>query len=172
MAEFVSAHRDLLLYSGATGGALQAMGASAIHVRCMDELTKDSVREIEQIHSNWIGFEVAGEGHSLMALCADDIELWPPNAQPLLGRAAVSAQMAHGTTRIHSIEVTDRRIRGSNEIAYLTASYKTMLSSAEDSTPRQALGSHLWILRKRAGTWVVTLVSWSLWDRAAVSGTS
>ncbi len=63
------------------------MGASAIHVRCMDELTKDSVREIEQIHSTWIGFEVAGEGHSLMALCADDIELWPPDAQPLLGRA-------------------------------------------------------------------------------------
>jgi len=148
------------------------MGASAIHVPCMDELTKDSVREIEQIHSTCVGFEVAGEGHSLMALCADDIELWPPNAQPLLGRAAVSAQMAHGTTRIHDIEITDRRIRGSNEIAYLTASYKTTFSSAEDSTPRQALGSHLWILRKRAGTWVVTLVSWSLWERAAVSGTT
>ena len=138
----------------------------------MDELTEADVWKIEQIHSNWIEFEVAGEDAGLLALCADDIELWPPNAQPLLGRAAVSAQMAHGTRRIHSIEITDRRIRGSNEIAYLTASYKTMFSSAEDSTPRQALGSHLWILRKRAGTWVVTLVSWSLWDRAAVSGTS
>ncbi len=106
-----------------------------------------------------------------MALCADDIELWPPDAQPLLGRAAVSAQMAHRTTRIHGIEITDRRIRGSNEIAYLTASYKTTFSSAEDSTPRQALGSHLWILGNRVGTWVVTLLSWSLWGRAAVSGT-
>ena len=38
-----------------------------------------------------------------------------------------------------SFEITDSRIRGSNEIAYLTASYKTMFSSAEDSTPRQAL---------------------------------
>lgn len=102
-------------------------------------------------------------------LCADDIELWPPDAQPLLGRAAVSAQMARGTTRIHSIEITDRRIRGSNEIAYLTASYRTTFSLAENSTPRQVLGSHLWILRKRAGTWVVTLVSWSLWDRARLS---
>ena len=91
----------------------------------MDELTKDAVREIEQIHSNWIKFEVAGEDDSLLALCADDIELWPPNAEPLLGRAAVSAQIAHGTTRIHSIEITDRRIRGSNEVAYLTASFKT-----------------------------------------------
>jgi hypothetical protein len=88
------------------------LGASAIHILCLDELTEDSVREIEQIHSSWIEFEVAGEDHSLMALCADDIELWPPNAQPLLGRAAVSAQMAHRTTRIHCIEITDRRIRG------------------------------------------------------------
>jgi len=136
----------------------------------MDELTKDAIREIEQIHSSWIEFEVAGEGHSLIALCADDIELWPPDARPLLGRTAVSARMAHGTTRIHRIEITDRRIRGSNEIAYLTASYKTTFSSGEDSTPRQALGSHLWILRKRSGKWVITLVSWSLWGRAAISG--
>ena len=76
----------------------------------MSELTTDALREIEQIHSSWIEFEVAGEGHSLMAFCADDIELWPPDAQPLRGRAAVSALMAHGTTRIHSIEITDRRI--------------------------------------------------------------
>jgi ketosteroid isomerase-like protein len=138
------------------------MGASAIHVRSMDELTEADLRKIEQIHSSWIEFEVAGEDHNLMSLCADDIELWPPDAQPLLGRAAVSAQMTPGTTRIHSIEIIDRRIRGSNEVAYLTAGYKTTFSSAEDSIPRQALGSHLWILRKRAGTWIVTLVSWSL----------
>jgi ketosteroid isomerase-like protein len=129
----------------------------------MSELTQDAVREIEQIHSSWIEFEVAGQGHNLMALCADDVELWPPDEQPLLGRAAVSALIGHGTARIHCIEITDRRIRGSNEIAYLTASYKTTFSSTDDSTPRQALGSHLWILRKRAGTWVVALVSWSLW---------
>src|SRR5437899_572704 len=137
----------------------------------MDKLTEDAVREIEQIHSSWIEFEVAGEDHSLMALCADDIELWPPDAQPVLGRVAVSAQLARGTTRIHGIGITDRRIRGSNEIAYLTAGYKTTFSSAEDSTPRQALGSHLWILEKRAGGWVVTLVSWSVWGCAAISGT-
>src|ERR1039458_1658427 len=144
------------------------MGTSAIPVFCMDELTKDAAREIEQIHSSWIELEVAGQVHSLMPLCADDIELWPPDARPLLGRAAVSAQMAHGTMRIHRIEITDRRIRGSAEIAYLTASYKTTFSPAEDSTPRQALGGHLWILQRRAGTWVVTLVSWSLWGLDAI----
>ena len=98
-----------------------------------------------------------------MTLCADGIELWPPNAEPLVGREAVFAQTAHGTTTIHRIEISGRRIRGSSEIAYLTANFKTTFSSQEDPTPRQVLGSHLWILRKRAGTWLVHLVSWSLW---------
>jgi ketosteroid isomerase-like protein len=137
----------------------------------MDRLTEDAVREVEQIHSSWIEFEVTGENHSMMASCADDIELRPPDAQPVLGRVAVLAQLAVGTARIHSIEITDRRIRGSNEIAYLTASYKTTFSSAEDSMLRQAVGSHLWILEKRAGKWVVILVSWSVWGGAAISET-
>jgi ketosteroid isomerase-like protein len=137
----------------------------------MDKLTEDAVQEIEQIHSSWIEFEVAGEDQSLLALCADDIELWPPDAPPVLGRVAVSAQLAQGITRIHSIEIADRRIRGSNETAYLTASYTTTFSSAEDSILRKALGSHLWILQKHDGAWLVTLVSWSLWGGTAISGT-
>jgi hypothetical protein len=81
-----------------------AMGASVIHVQLMKEITKNAVRGIEQIHSTWIEFEVAGQGQSLIALCADDIELWPPDAHPLIGRAAVSAEMARATTKIHCIE--------------------------------------------------------------------
>ena len=74
----------------------------------MDKLTEDAIREIEQIHSSWIKFEVAGEDNSLMALCADDIELWPSDRQPVPGREAVSAQLARETARIHGIEITDR----------------------------------------------------------------
>lgn len=132
----------------------------------MEELTKDTVREIEEIHSRWIEFEIAGQAHNLMAFCADDIELWPPDSRPMLGSAAVSARMTHGTARIHHIEITDRRIRGANGIAYLTAAYKTTFSTAKDSIPRQTLGSHLWILRKRADGWVVTLVTWSQWGKS------
>ena len=129
----------------------------------MYELTKEALSEIQQIHSSWVEYEVAGDNRSLMALCADDIELWPPDAKPLLGHAAVSAQMAREKTTLHSVEITDRRIRGSNEIAYLTASYRTAFSSVDDPICRQAFGSHLWILRKQADVWVVTLVSWSVW---------
>ncbi len=130
----------------------------------MADLTEDAVREIEQFHSSWIEYEVAGDLHSLMALCANDIELWPPNAEPVIGHEAVLAQMAHGTASIHRIEISGRCIRGSNEIAYLTANFKTTFSSQEDPTPKQAFGSHLWILRKRADTWLIHLVSWSALD--------
>jgi ketosteroid isomerase-like protein len=128
----------------------------------MDKLTQDDRHQIEQIHSSWIEFEVAGASHNLMTLCADDIELMPPDGQPVCGRAEVAAQLALGTKRIHSIEISGCRIRGSNEIAYLTASYKTTFSSAEQS-PKQSLGSHLWILQKQDGEWLVTFVSWSTW---------
>jgi|SRR5579872_1485699 len=67
------------------------------------------------------------------------------------------------TSQLHSIEINDRRVRGPNEIAYLTANYETTFSSERDPTPRRSLGSRLWILRKRAGTWVVALVGWSVW---------
>jgi ketosteroid isomerase-like protein len=129
----------------------------------MAELSVDAAREIEQIHSSWIAFEIAGEDHRLITLCADDIELWPPDGKPVAGLTAVSARMAQGETRIHSIETTDRRIRGSNEIAYLTSNYRTTFSVPEDPNPRQSLGNHLWILRKRVDGWVVVLVAWSSW---------
>jgi ketosteroid isomerase-like protein len=135
----------------------------------MDELTDEAVQQIERIHSRWIELEIAGENHKIMTLCGDDIELWPPDAQPVLGRTAVSALMAHTTAKIHSIEIANRRIRGSSEIAYLTANYKTMSVTAEDTQPRQTYGSHLWILERRAGTWPVTLVSWTSWVRGAES---
>ena len=92
----------------------------------MDRLTEDDRRQIEQIHSSWIEFEIAGANDNLMTLCADDIEFCPPDRQPVCGRAEVAAQFAHGTRRVQSIEISACRIRGSNEIAYLTAHYNVL----------------------------------------------
>ncbi len=36
----------------------------------MDRLTADAIGKIEQIHSRWIEFEIAGEDHRLIELCA------------------------------------------------------------------------------------------------------
>jgi hypothetical protein len=75
----------------------KTMSTSANDIQRMNGLQEDAVQEIEQIHSRWIEFEIAGEIYSLMALCADDIELWPPDSQPLFGRPAVSAYIARGS---------------------------------------------------------------------------
>ena len=100
---------------------------------------------------------------------ASDIELRPPDAPPVRGCSAVSEYMAQGTLKTHRVEITDRRIRGSKEIAYLTANYETTFSTMDDPNPRRALGSHLWILRRQADPWLIALVSWSTWGRAATT---
>ena len=110
---------------------------------------------------------VSERGVREISLPGDDqpvVELRPPDSEPVLGRTALLALVTRGTTRIQRIEISGRRIRGSNEIAYLTASYKTTFSPSQGSAPRQARGSHLWILQNRDGAWVVSLVSWSSWD--------
>jgi ketosteroid isomerase-like protein len=133
------------------------------NIQRMSGLPEEAAREIEQIHAKWLEFETAGDVRSLMALCADDIELWPPDAPPLIGREPVSASMTRRTVRIHGIEISERRIRGSHEVAYLTANYKTEYSLSENSAPTWSSGSHLWILRRQADAWVVAMVSWSAW---------
>src|SRR5260370_8542361 len=83
---------------------------------CMHKLTEDNVREIERIHSRWMGFEVAGESSHLLTLCSDDIEFWPPDTQPVIGRTAVSAQLAQ--VRHGMVEETPKpcRIRSRNPL--------------------------------------------------------
>jgi ketosteroid isomerase-like protein len=126
------------------------------------ELMQESIRQIERIHSDWVQMEAAGENTRLLDLCADEIEFWPPDRPPIVGRKTIGAQISSGSERVENIEIGDRSIRGSNDIAYLTAWYKTKLSSAQNGS-RQILGSHVWILKNDAGTWRVTLVAWSRW---------
>jgi len=87
---------------------------------CMHKLTEDNVREIERIHSRWMGFEVAGESSHLLTLCSDDIEFWPPDTQPVIGRTAVSAQLAQ--VRHGMVEETPKpcRISSGNSWVYTT----------------------------------------------------
>jgi ketosteroid isomerase-like protein len=127
----------------------------------MDRLTKDTIQAIERIHSAWIDLEVAGELRSLLAFCAEDIEFRPPDGPSVHGRNAVLAHLTQGTAQIHSIEISERHLRGSSESVSLTANYKTTFSLLGDPSLREATGSHIWKLRKQAGRWLVVLVSWS-----------
>jgi ketosteroid isomerase-like protein len=123
----------------------------------------ETIAEIEQIHANWINAEFAGDSERLMSFCAESIEFHPPNAPPIEGADAVLSYLTQGTAIVHAIEISQRVIRISGEIACLTARFKTTFSAQDDSTPKQVTGSHLWVLTKEANRWLVTLVSWSLW---------
>jgi hypothetical protein len=74
----------------------------------MDHLTKDTIQTIERLHSTWIDLEVAGKAHGLLAFCAQDIELRPPDGPSVYGRDAVLAHLVEGTAQIHSIEIPHR----------------------------------------------------------------
>src|SRR5271168_4660249 len=65
----------------------------------MDHLTKDTIQTIERLHSAWIELEVAGEAQGLLAYCAEDIELRPPDGPSVYGRDAVLAYLDHFTLR-------------------------------------------------------------------------
>src|SRR5271170_5160415 len=127
----------------------------------MDHLPKDTIQTIERLHSTWIDLEVAGKAQGLLAFCAEDIELRPPDGPSVYGRDAVLAYLVKGTAQIHSIEISERRLCGSNDRVSLTANYRTTFFLAGERAPRQAAGSHRWELRKQAGRWLVFLVSWS-----------
>jgi len=122
----------------------------------------EDIVTIELVHSAWIDYERAGDLDGLFTLCAYDIEFWPPNAPPVVGHEQVARYLRYPETVIHDIRVSDRRVRVSHEFAYLTAKYQSTIASQNQSATTVA-GSHLWILRKDADNWMVTLVAWSVW---------
>jgi ketosteroid isomerase-like protein len=107
------------------------------------KITQEAIRQIELIHSSWLRFEVAGEHHKLVSLCADDVQLRPPDEVPLVGRNAVLAWLAQDVKRVHHIEINDFQVAGSSEIAYLTAGYRTTFSSPKNYKPQEVCGNHL-----------------------------
>lgn len=127
----------------------------------MDSLSIETVQQIEEIHAAWIGLELAQDTSGMLELCADNIELQPPNEAPVQGRNAVLAYLAQGTAKVCSIEISDLRIGGSSYFASLTANYRSTFYLPGDPVPRQAAGTHTWNLSKRSDRWSIVRISWS-----------
>src|SRR5260370_35111959 len=102
----------------------------------MDHLTKDTIQTIERLHSAWIDLEVAGEAQGLLAYCAEDIELRPPDGPSGYGPDAVLTHLVEGTAQIHSIKISDRHLCRSSERVSLTADYRTKFPLTGEPRPR------------------------------------
>ena len=124
---------------------------------------QEEAAAIELVHSAWINYERAGDLAHALALCADEVEFWPPNAPPIIGLEEVAMYLSRSETVIRDIKVSDRRIRVSQGFAYLTAKYQTTFTTRDQRTAT-IVGSHLWILRSHAKHWIVVLVAWSVWS--------
>ena len=121
---------------------------------------REIVQQIEQIHSAWIEREIGGEIAGMRALCAEEIELCPPDGPPLHGSDAVFSYLAGGAAKILSIEISDRLLHGSRDQMFLTANYTTSFCLPGDPVSRQATGSHVWELRKQSGQWLIVRIRW------------
>jgi ketosteroid isomerase-like protein len=118
------------------------------------------VTEIERLHSAWVQCELAQDISGILALCSDEIELWPPDAGIVKGREAVAAYLSGGQTRIQKIEISERRVRAGSEHAVLTAHFHTTFQVAGEPVPQTMTGSHLWVLHRQDGRWLVEVVTW------------
>jgi ketosteroid isomerase-like protein len=62
----------------------------------MDHLPKETIQTIERLSSAWIDGEVARETQGLLAYCAEDIQLRPPDGPSGYGRDAVLMHLVDG----------------------------------------------------------------------------
>lgn len=127
------------------------------------ELTQRDVREIKDLHDAWIAKELAGHSSQLLDLCAEEIQLIPPDMRPLCGKEAIARYLEDDKVALQQVDVDDVFVSGSDTTAYLTSNYRTRYLAAGASEIHEATGTHLWVLRKQDGKWRVVVVTWSSW---------
>ncbi|HET6669967.1 MAG TPA: DUF4440 domain-containing protein [Pyrinomonadaceae bacterium] len=131
----------------------------------MPELSDEDVEAIEEIHNYWIKEELAGNSSRVIELCTDDVRWIPPNAPPLVGKEAIGRYLSDSRVHLKEVRVGDVVIRGSRSLVYLTSNYRSRFVVEAGSEMQEAVGAHLWILRKTvSGAWRVAIVAWSSWE--------
>lgn len=130
----------------------------------MSELPQTDLAAIKELHDRWIKAELTRAIPELIALCTDDVRLLPPNAPALIGKDAVAEFLAADETTVKDIRIEDLVIRGSGPVAYLTAKYSTKFVLSSSGPTREAIGLHLWILRRtERGAWRIEILAWTSW---------
>ena len=131
----------------------------------MSELSDEDIDAIEEIHNYWIKEELAGNSSRVIELCTDDVRWIPPNAPPLVGKEAIARYLSDSRVLLKEVQVGDVVIRGSRSLVYLTSNYRSRFIVEAGSEMEEAVGAHLWILRKTmSGVWRVAIVAWSSWE--------
>jgi ketosteroid isomerase-like protein len=102
----------------------------------------------------------------LLDFCTDDVVWIPPNAPAVAGKEAIRQWLFAGDVGIRDVRIANVRIDGDGSVAFLTSNYLTECVTGLSTSTAEAVGTHLWVLRKLAdGEWKVAIVTWSLWEQ-------
>jgi uncharacterized protein (TIGR02246 family) len=124
-------------------------------------LSDRDVRAIQAVEQRWLAAEIAGNPAAVLELCADDVVWMPPGVATLQGKDAIRTWLGQPTERIDDLRLTNVRIDGDGDVAYKTADYQTRYVPGGATEPVTAAGSHVWVLRRLAGSWRVVVAAWT-----------
>lgn len=130
----------------------------------MNELSRQDLANIKDLHDIWIAKEVAGYESEVVDLCTDDVKWLPPDGPPILGKEEVREYLTQQHVRVLAIDAPLDSVEGNGSIAYLITNYRTRyITEGHSDVKHEAKGTHLWILRNEDDVWRVAVVTWSSW---------
>ena len=120
----------------------------------------DDVAAIEAIGARWHDAELAGDWDALVALCAEDVAMLPPNQPPILGRTGVREFFAPLTILQHTLRWS--AIEASGDLAYARGAYDISLTVPGMDQAIEDTGTVLWVLRRGPGQeWLIAATMFS-----------
>ena len=103
----------------------------------------------------WVNAVLAGDFAAVAATYTEDAVLMPPNAEAVVGRAAIQA-FFESFPPISNIELHSTEIEGVGDLAYVRGSY-TLTVTPEGADPINDSGKYIEIRRKQAdGSWLLS----------------
>lgn len=126
-------------------------------------LTQEDFEAIKLVHRTWLEAELNGQIEVLLNLCTPDVTLIPPDSPVLCGKELIRNSLVDNQVEIKNIKISDLRIEGDGSMACKIANFETTFI-LEEGESGQAIGTHVWILNKVDGEWLVRAVAWSLID--------
>ena len=123
----------------------------------------DGPPELLRVHQDWIDAELRGDVEQLLELCTNDIQFLAPGAELITGKNAVRDYLERSDSQVLSVDTFDVHFEVDESLAFKTGRFTTRLASqGGGDRETNVTGIHAWLLRRVAGTWLVSYVTWQM----------
>lgn len=117
----------------------------------------DVKKEIAAIGAKWQAAYNAGDGAAVAALYAEDAMLFPPNAGPVAGRAAIEAFWSQAASQGASDELKTKEVFAMGDMATELGTYS---ATAADGSHADH-GHYMVVYKKVDGKWMMYRDTWN-----------